>query len=140
MQATLGFTGVVYSISSELIKGHFPRRSSARKCQHTQNIILPMDNPTIQTDLAQVLSKLDAKIDKLDEKFDQQFDKLEERLSKLEIGQTEIKGEIKALDVKTEQLNTRVGSIEFAVRGVLVGLAVVVFGGFAMLFWMSNKL
>jgi tartrate dehydratase alpha subunit/fumarate hydratase class I-like protein len=99
-----------------------------------------MDNPTIQTDLAQVLSKLDAKIDKLDEKFDQKFDKLEERLSKLEIGQTEIKGEIKALDVKTEQLNTRVGSIEFAVRGVLVGLAVVVFGGFAMLFLMSNKL
>jgi hypothetical protein len=48
--------------------------------------------------------------------------------------------DIKALDVKTEQLNTRVGNVEFAVRGVLVGLTIVVFGGFAMLFWMSNKL
>lgn len=88
-----------------------------------------MDNPTIQTDLAQILNKLENKIDKLDEKIE-----------KLTIGQTEIKGEIKALDVKTEQLNTRVGNVEFAVRGVLVGLSVVVLGGFAMFFWMSNKL
>ncbi len=88
-----------------------------------------MDNPTIKTDLAQILNKLDGKMDKLDEKID-----------KLTIGQTEIKGEIKALDVKTEQLNTRVGNIEFAVRGVLIGLAVVVLGGFAMFFWMSSKL
>ena len=99
-----------------------------------------MENPTIQTDLAQILNKLDSKIDKLDEKID-----------KLTIGQTEIKGdikalderlsgEIKALDTKTEQLNIRVGNVEFAVRGVLVGLAVVVLGGFVMFFWMSNKL
>ena len=88
-----------------------------------------MDNPTIQTDLAQILNKLENKIDKLDEKIE-----------KLTIGQTEIKGEIKALDVKTEQLNTRVGNVEFAVRGVLVGLSVVVLGGFAMFFWMFNKL
>ena len=47
-----------------------------------------MENPTIyakryplgQTDLAQILNKLDSKIDKLDEKID-----------KLTIGQTEIK-------------------------------------------------
>lgn len=50
-----------------------------------------MENPTIQTDLAQILNKLDSKIDKLYEKID-----------KLTIGQTEIKGEIKALDIKTE--------------------------------------
>lgn len=99
-----------------------------------------MDNPTIQTDLAQILNKLDSKIDKLDEKFDAKFDKLDEKIEKLTIGQTEIKGEIKALDVKTEQLNTRMGNVEFAVRGVLIGLAVVVLGGFAMFFWMSNKL
>ena len=110
-----------------------------------------MENPTIQTDLAQILNKLDSKIDKLDEKFDDKFNKLDEKfddkfnkldekIEKLTISQTEIKGNIKALDVKTEQLNTRVGNVEFAVRGVLIGLAVVVLGGFAMFFWMSSKL
>ena len=110
-----------------------------------------MDNPTIQTDLAQILNKLDGKIDRIDD-----------RLGKLEIGQVEIKGEIKALDerlsgqikalderlsgeikaldTKTEQLNTRVGNVEFGIRGVLVGIAVTVLGGFAMFFWMASKL
>ena len=106
-----------------------------------------MENPTIRTDLAQILNKLDSKIDKLDEKLDKKIDKLDEKIDKLDekidnltISQTEIKGDIKALDVKTEQLNTRVGNVEFAVRGVLIGLAVVVLGGFAMFFWMSSKL
>ena len=78
-----------------------------------------MTNPKIETDLAEVLNKLDSKIDKLDDKID-----------KLTIGQVEIKGEIKALNVKTEQLNTRVGNVEFAVRGVLIGLLAIVLGGF----------
>jgi hypothetical protein len=96
--------------------------------QNPIKLIIAMENPTIQTDLAQILNKLDSKIDKLDEKID-----------KLAIGQVEIKGdiktldqrlsgEIKALDVKTEQLNTRVGNVEFAVRGVLIGIAVIVLG------------
>ena len=70
-----------------------------------------MDNPTIQTDLSQILNKLDSKIDKLDEK-----------INKLQIGQTEIKGDIKTLDerlsgqiktldTKTEQLNIRIGNV-----------------------------
>ena len=88
-----------------------------------------MNNPKIETDLAEVLNKLDSKIDKLDEKIDN-----------LTIGQSEIKGEVKALDVKTEQLNTRVGNVEFAIRGVLIGLLVVILGGFAMFFWMANKI
>jgi chromosome segregation ATPase len=89
-----------------------------------------MDNPTIQTDLGQVLNKLDGKFDSLEEKFDKKFDSLEEKfdkkfdsleekfdkkfdkielkidklgekIDKLEIDQTEIKGEIKALETKT---------------------------------------
>lgn len=114
-----------------------------------------MENPIIQTDIAQVLNKLDSKIDRLDQKldekfdrldqkFDEKFDRLDQRLNKLETGQVEIKeklsGEIKALDTKTEQLNIRVGNVEFAIRGVLVGLIIVILGGFAMFFWMVSKL
>ena len=99
-----------------------------------------MNNPKIETDLAEVLNKLDSKIDKLDEKIDSKIDKLDEKIDNLTIGQSEIKGEVKALDVKTEQLNTRVGNVEFAIRGVLIGLLVVILGGFAMFFWMANKI
>lgn len=118
-------------------------------------LIITMDNPTIQTDLAQILNRIESKIDRTDE-----------RLNKLEIGQVEIReklsgqinsldeklsgqinsldeklsGQIKALDTKTEQLNIRVGNVEFASRGILIGIAVVVLGGFGMFFWMANKL
>lgn len=96
-----------------------------------------MDNPIIQTDLVQVLDKLDNKFDRLETKID----KLDEKIDNLEIGQTEIKGNIKALKVKTEQLDKRMGNVEFGgIRGILIGLIVFIFGGFAMFFWTSNKL
>jgi chromosome segregation ATPase len=136
-------------------------------------LIIAMENPTIQTDLAQILSrlegkidkldekidskidkldeKIDSKIDKLDEKIDSKIDKLDEKIDNLALGQAEIKGnikalderlsgEIKTLDTKTEQLNIRIGNVEFASRGILIGIAVVVLGGFGMFFWMSSKL
>ena len=98
-----------------------------------------MNNPTIQTDIAEVLAEIR-----------QELKITNNRLGKIEIGQAEIKGsletveqklsgEIKVLDIKAEQVNIRVGNVEFAIRGVLIGLAVVVLGGFAMFFWMSNK-
>jgi outer membrane murein-binding lipoprotein Lpp len=99
-----------------------------------------MNNPIIETDLAQILNRLESKIDKLDGKLDSKIDKLDEKIDNLALNQAEMKGDIKALDVKTEQLNTRVGNVEFASRGILIGIAVVVLGGFAMFFWMSTKL
>ncbi|MEM7756900.1 MAG: hemolytic enterotoxin [Cyanobacteria bacterium P01_A01_bin.40] len=98
-----------------------------------------MENPTIQTDIAQILNKLDTKIDKLDEKIDDKFNKLDEKINKLEIGQAEIKGEIKALETKTEQLSLRVANQEFTNRGVLIGLILALLGGAVKLFgWMPN--
>lgn len=99
-----------------------------------------MNNPIIETDLAQILNKLDSKIDKLDEKLDSKIDKLDEKIDNLALISAELKGDIKALDTKTEQLNIRVGNVEFASRGILIGIAVVVLGGFAMFFWMTSKL
>ena len=88
-----------------------------------------MDNPTIQTDIAEILREI-----KADQK------KVLEEINSLKLGLAKVEGKIDTLDVKTEQLNTRIGNVEFAVRGVLIGLAVVVLGGFAMFFWMPNKL
>ena len=103
-----------------------------------------MDNPVIQTDIADVLGQINQKLDKIDD-----------RLGKLEVGQAEIRGDIKALDAKVEQLDKRVGKLarslapfgdagslanqEFTNRGVLIGLIVVILGGAAKLFGMVGN-
>jgi hypothetical protein len=45
-----------------------------------------------------------------------------------------LSGEIKALDVKVEQLDKRIGNSELTNRGVLIGLIVVILGGAAKFF------
>ncbi|PSB10759.1 hypothetical protein C7B62_08065 [Pleurocapsa sp. CCALA 161] len=116
-----------------------------------------MDNPIIQTDLAQVLNRLDGKFDSFEAKFDRKFDsleakfdqkidklgekidKLDDNIGKLEVGQVEIKGNIKVLEAQSDQLDKRIGNVEFASRGILIGISVIVLGGFAMFFGMANK-
>ena len=88
-----------------------------------------MTNPKIETDIAEILKEI-----KADQK------KVLEEINNLKIGQSDIRGDIKSLDTKTDQLEKRVGNVEFAVRGVLIGLLIVILGGVAMFFWMSNKL
>jgi hypothetical protein len=47
----------------------------------------------IESDLKEILNKIDQKIDKLDEKFTLKLDKLSQDVSDLKVGQAEIKGE-----------------------------------------------
>ncbi|TRU12762.1 MAG: DUF4164 domain-containing protein, partial [Microcystis sp. Msp_OC_L_20101000_S702] len=83
-----------------------------------------MSNETVTYSLEAVLTRIESKIDKIDE-----------RLTKLEIGQAELKaelkGDIKVLDEKIEGLTTRVGYQEFTNRGILIALVVAVLGGAA---------
>ncbi|MFM6321896.1 MAG: DUF4164 domain-containing protein [Microcystis panniformis] len=86
-----------------------------------------MSNETVTYSLEAVLTRIESKIDKIDE-----------RLTKLEIGQAELKaelkGDIKVLDEKIEGLTARVGYQEFTNRGILIALVVAVLGGAAKLF------
>ena len=111
-----------------------------------------MSNETVTYSLEAVLTRIESKIDslekrmdgrfdKVDERFDkvdERFDKVEDRLTKVEIGQAELKGElkgdIKVLDEKIEGLTVRVGYQEFTNRGILIALVVAVLGGAAKLF------
>ena len=104
-----------------------------------------MTNPKVEMDIVDLLNKLDSRFDKVDERFD----KIDERLNKIEVGQAEIKGDIKAiderlsgqikaLDTKVEQMNVRIGNVEFANRGILIGIGVVILGGVAMLFGLDK--
>jgi predicted RNase H-like nuclease (RuvC/YqgF family) len=105
-------------------------------------------SPIIETDLRDILNKLDTKFDKLETKIDNLNDKIEktnDRLTKLEISNAEIKGEIKtldeklsgkvdALDNKVDGVSKRLDNQEFTSRGILIGLVLAILGGFAKLF------
>ena len=115
-----------------------------------------MSNETVTYSLEAVLTRIESKIDSLEkrmdekidslekrmnerfDKVDERFDKVEDRLTKVEIGQAELKGElkgdIKVLDEKIEGLTVRVGYQEFTNRGILIALVVAVLGGAAKLF------
>ena len=76
-----------------------------------------MPNETVTYSLEAVLTRIEGKIDKIDE-----------RLTKVEIGQSEIRGDIKALDdrltTEIKGLTARVAYQEFTNRGILVALVV----------------
>ena len=108
-----------------------------------------MSNETVTYSLEAVLTRIESKIDSLEKRMDEKidslekrmnerFDKVEDRLTKVEIGQAELKGElkgdIKVLDEKIEGLTVRVGYQEFTNRGILIALVVAVLGGAAKLF------
>jgi len=104
-----------------------------------------MSNETVTYSLEAVLTRIESKIDSLEkrmnerfDKVDERFDKVEDRLTKVEIGQAELKaelkGNIKVLDEKIEGLTARVGYQEFTNRGILIALVVAVLGGAAKLF------
>ena len=86
-----------------------------------------MANETVTYSLEAVLTRIEGKIDKIDE-----------RLTKVEIGQSEIRGDIKALDerltTEIKGLTTRVADQEFTNRGIFIALVVAILGGAAKLF------
>ena len=90
-----------------------------------------MSNETVTYSLEAILTRIESKIDKIDE-----------RLTKLEIGQAELKGElkgdIKALDerltTEIKGLTARIAYQEFTNWEILIPLVVAILGGAAKLF------
>ena len=70
-----------------------------------------MTNPTIETDIAEILKDL------------QKGQK--DILLSLET----VKGDLKALDTKVEQLDKRIGNQEFLNRGIFIGLLLALLSG-----------
>lgn len=84
--------------------------------------ISPM-SVTIEQDLKEILPKLNQKLDGL-----------QKDIADLKVGQTEIKGEIKALAERINGLYERVKSQDFINREILLGLILAILGGLAKLF------
>ncbi|KAB0243997.1 DUF4164 domain-containing protein [Microcystis aeruginosa EAWAG127a] len=101
-----------------------------------------MSNETVTYSLEAVLTRIEGKIDSYQKDVSQKFDKIEERLTKLEIGQSELRGDIKALDSKVIETEKRIndlngrlnitsnaflGIVGILVTGILSILAKIVF-------------
>ena len=97
-----------------------------------------MANEPVTYSLEAVLTRIEGKIDSLQRDVNQKFDKIDERLTKVEIGQSEIRGDIKALDerltTEIKGLTTRVAYQEFTNWGIFIALVVAILGGAAKLF------
>ncbi len=110
-----------------------------------------MTNPVIQTDIAEVLGEIR-----------QELRTISDRLNQLEVGQAEIKGEIKARDEKlsgqiktldekvsgqkevsekiTAQLDKRISNQELLNRVIGGSLVVSIIGGIITFFWMATMM
>lgn len=81
-----------------------------------------MSNPTIETDIAEILKDL------------------QKGQKEIQITLETIKGDIKALDTKVEQLDKRVANQEFLNRGVFIWLLIALLGGVInFLGWMPRS-
>jgi chromosome segregation ATPase len=83
---------------------------------------------TIETDLKEILDKLDQKMDRqfeqLNQKMDRQFEKVEQKvdrmqadITELQLGQAKIEGDIKALDNKGSVIQPIITGITVAFAG-----------------------
>ena len=88
-----------------------------------------MTNPSIQVDIAEVLKDLQSG----------QKEILKE-ISEIKVSLETVKGDIKALDTKVEQLDKRVAKQEFLNRGVFIGLLLALLGGVVNFFgWIPKS-
>ncbi|MDV3000846.1 MAG: hypothetical protein N5P05_002452 [Chroococcopsis gigantea SAG 12.99] len=92
---------------------------------------------TVSYDIKELFTNLENKIDKLESKID----KIDQKVTALEIGQAEIRGDIKALDEKVSGIEKRVGNQEFLNRTTVGGLILVIVGGLAKIIidWFARQ-
>jgi chromosome segregation ATPase len=89
-------------------------------------------NQKMDRQFAEVNQKMDRQFAEVNQKFTEVNKKLETidgRLNKLEIGQTELSGEIKTLEEKVSGIDKRLDNQEFINRGVLVAVIIALISG-----------
>ncbi len=67
-----------------------------------------MNNPTIETDIAQLLNKLDGRFDKVDESFN----KISDRLTQIEVGQARLEEKVSNLDKEATEVKDSIKEIK----------------------------
>ncbi len=99
-----------------------------------------MTNLTIEVDIAEILKDIQSNQKAILETMQSGQKEVLKEISDLKVGLETVKGDVKALETKVEQLDKRIGNSELTNRGILIGLVVVILGGAAKLLgWMPNS-
>lgn len=105
----------------------------APKMQRESAVALPANNPTdripmatiIETDLKEILSEFKQEFSRIN----QRLDGLQKDLTDVKLSQSEIRGDIKALDEKVTGLGKRLENQEFVNRSVFAAILVTILAG-----------
>jgi archaellum component FlaC len=84
----------------------------------------------IESDLKEVLNRIDQKFDRIDQKLDN----IQKDVTSLKVEITDLKGEVKVVDTKVDGLSTRLQNQEFTSRAIFISLVLVILGGAAKMF------
>lgn len=87
----------------------------------------------IETDLVNILNKLDQKLDKLDEKFEKKLDKLDTKLDKVSSDVSELKTEVGILKANQENMKEQLSKIDGSQKAQIWSLITLVAGTVATL-------
>jgi chromosome segregation ATPase len=93
-----------------------------------------MTSPSIETDLGKILERIEQTLTDFRKEANQRFDRIEERLTKLEVGQAEIRGDLKAVQGEAKTIQEEVKAtngrfwalVAFLGAGLLGGLGTTV--------------
>jgi chromosome segregation ATPase len=86
------------------------------------------------TEVNQKFTEVNQKMDRQFTEVNKKLETIDGRLNKLEIGQTELSGEIKTLEEKVSGIDKRLDNQEFINRGVLVAVIIALISGVVKLF------
>ncbi len=99
-----------------------------------------MSNLTIEVDIAEILKDIQTSQKTMLETMQSGQKEMLKEISGLKVSLETVKGDVKALETKVEQLDKRIGNSELTNRGILIGLVVVILGGAAKFFgWIPNS-
>ncbi len=93
-----------------------------------------MSNPIIEVDIAEILKDIQNDQKAMLESMQSGQKEILKEISDIKVGLEAVKGDVKALETKVDQLDKRIGNSELTNRGILIGLVVVILGGAAKLF------
>jgi uncharacterized protein YaaN involved in tellurite resistance len=94
-----------------------------------------MSNETVTYSLEAVLKEIKDSIKEVSQKVDTLHQSVNERLTKLEIGQAELKGDIKALTEKVEGMDKRLENVEGTQKNQVWTLIILLSGAIATASW-----
>jgi septal ring factor EnvC (AmiA/AmiB activator) len=88
----------------------------------------------VETDIKEILEKIDRKFDAFAEKVERRLNSLEQDVSTIKTGITRLESDFKVANLKVDGIYKRLDNQEFTSRAILASLMLIVIGGFVKMY------